>query len=74
MECLDVLVSLYVAQVDTLDSNGCTPLFYAVTLGHADCTELLLKHGAHPDRQDRKGRTYVAIILIFFFKLVKLIN
>ncbi|PNF26026.1 hypothetical protein B7P43_G06359, partial [Cryptotermes secundus] len=32
-------------------------LFYAVTLGHADSTQLLLNFGAEPDRQDRKGRT-----------------
>ncbi len=40
-----------------IDNNGCTALFYAVTLGHADCTELLLNFGAEPNRQDRKGRT-----------------
>lgn len=57
LDCLDCLVTLCGAEVDTLDSNGCTPLFYAVTLGHADCTQLLLHHGAHTDRQDRKGRT-----------------
>ncbi|XP_066967723.1 uncharacterized protein [Macrobrachium rosenbergii] len=57
LDCLDCLLSLCGAEVDTLDSNGCTPLFYAVTLGHADCTQLLLNHSAHPDRQDRKGRT-----------------
>ncbi|XP_068232631.1 uncharacterized protein [Palaemon carinicauda] len=57
LDCLDCLLSLCGAEVDTLDSNGCTPLFYSVTLGHADCTQLLLHHAAHPDRQDRKGRT-----------------
>lgn len=40
-----------------LDTNGCTALHYAVTLGHADCTALLLAHGAKVNRQDRRGRT-----------------
>lgn len=39
------------------DSNGCTALHYAVTLGHADATYLLLDLNADPNRQDRKGRT-----------------
>lgn len=39
------------------DGNGCTALHYAVTLGHADATYLLLDLGADPNRQDRKGRT-----------------
>lgn len=39
------------------DSNGCTALHYAVTLGHADATVMLLDLGADPNRQDRKGRT-----------------
>lgn len=40
-----------------LDSNGCTALHYAVTLGHADSTSILLDLEADPNRQDRKGRT-----------------
>lgn len=39
------------------DSNGCTALHYAVTLGHADATVMLLDLGSDPNRQDRKGRT-----------------
>ena len=46
------------AEVDTGDNNGSTPLFYAVTLGHAECTNLLLSFGADPNRQDKKGRRY----------------
>lgn len=37
--------------------TGCTALHYAVTLGHADATALLLTHGADPNKQDRKGRS-----------------
>lgn len=40
-----------------IDSNGCSALHYAVTLGHADATRLLLELEADPNRQDRKGRT-----------------
>lgn len=56
-DCLETLISLCGAAVDVMDSNGCTALFYAVTLGHADATQLLLEHGSQPNRQDRKGRT-----------------
>lgn len=56
-ECLETLITLCGAQVDLMDSNGCSPLFYAVTLGHADATRVLLTLGAQPNRQDRKGRT-----------------
>ena len=57
VDCIETLVTLCGAEVDVLDANGCTALFYAVTLGHADCTQLLLQYGAEPNRQDRKGRT-----------------
>ena len=45
------------AEVDLVDANGCTALFYAVTLGHADCAQLLLDCGANANHQDKKGRT-----------------
>ncbi|XP_050438356.1 uncharacterized protein LOC126844301 isoform X2 [Adelges cooleyi] len=57
VECVDALLTLCGAEVDALDGNGCSALFYAVTLGHADATEMLLEHGADPNRQDGKGRT-----------------
>ncbi|KAI5741630.1 hypothetical protein M8J76_015533 [Diaphorina citri] len=56
-ECLETLITLCGADVDVIDTNGCSALFYAVTLGHADATTLLLQYGATPNRQDRKGRT-----------------
>ena len=49
-------VGLCGAEIDLADNNGSTPLFYAVTLGHAECTNLLLSYGADPNRQDKKGR------------------
>ena len=36
-----------------------------VTLGHADCAQLLLDCGANANHQDKKGRTYVIIPLNF---------
>ena len=56
-DCLETLVALCGAEVDLVDANGCTALFYAVTLGHADCAQLLLDCGANANHQDKKGRT-----------------
>lgn len=51
------LIELNKLNVTKTDTNGCTALHYAVTLGHADATYVLLDLGADPNRQDRKGRT-----------------
>lgn len=67
-DCLETLVALCGAEVDLVDSNGCTALFYAVTLGHADCAQLLLDCGANPNHQDKKGRTLVAIFFLHILK------
>ena len=47
------------ANPGALDSNGCSPLFYSVTLGHKECTEALLSLGKPglADVKDRKERT-----------------
>ena len=58
-ECLSVLSVLTDINVNMTDHNGCTSLFYTVTLGYVECTELLLKCGARTDLRDRKGRTAV---------------
>ncbi|XP_012054541.1 PREDICTED: ankycorbin [Atta cephalotes] len=55
--CVEVLVNLCGSHPDYVDDNGCSALHYAATLGHADATALILKLGADPNRQDRKGRT-----------------
>ncbi|XP_067208662.1 uncharacterized protein [Linepithema humile] len=55
--CVEVLVNLCGSHLDHVDDNGCSALHYAATLGHADATALILKLGADPNRQDRKGRT-----------------
>ena len=34
-----------------------------VTLGHADCAQLLLDCGANANHQDKKGRTYVLLFI-----------
>ena len=56
-DCVDTLVGLCNAEVDVPDHNGSTPLFYGVTLGHAETVSTLLRIGANPNKQDRKGRT-----------------
>ena len=37
-ECLSILISLCGADVNLRDGNGCTALFYTVTLGFVECT------------------------------------
>lgn len=44
------------------DIHGCTPLFYAVTLCHADACQMLLDLKANPNHRDRRGRTQVTTI------------
>ena len=56
-QCLMSLIKEYKADPNVIDCNGCTALFYAVTLGHVSSVDLLLRAGAQPNKQDRKGRT-----------------
>ena len=56
-QCLLSLIKEYKADPNVIDCNGCTALFYAVTLGHVSSVDLLLRAGAQPNKQDRKGRT-----------------
>ncbi|CAH8492851.1 unnamed protein product [Dicrocoelium dendriticum] len=42
---------------DVVDRDGCTPVFYSVTLGHTEVTKALLNAGARVDVSDSKGRT-----------------
>ena len=39
------------------DVNGCTALFYAVTLQHSAACQVLLDLHANPNYQDTRGRT-----------------
>lgn len=66
--CIETLVNLCDAQPDHVDDNGCSALHYAATLGHADATSLLLKLGADPNRQDRKGRTLVCFVRFAYIR------
>ncbi|CAL8076131.1 unnamed protein product [Calicophoron daubneyi] len=43
--------------VDVPDKDGCSPLFYSVTMGHCGVTSCLLKYGANVHSRDSKGRT-----------------
>ncbi len=39
------------------DINGCTALFYAVTLQHSNACQVLLDLKANPNHKDNRGRT-----------------
>lgn len=58
-ESVKVLLETCQCPVDSLDINLCTPLFYAVTLGHLEIIKLLISHHADVTLQDGKGRTLV---------------
>ena len=60
------------AEVNALDVNGCSPIFYSVALGYVDATRssqsllinslnskfrMLISLGASTNIKDRKGRT-----------------
>lgn len=56
-ECIKALVNNCKADVDVMDNNNCTPIFYAATLGHLEACNLLIKYDANLHVQDCKGRT-----------------
>ncbi|VDN39124.1 unnamed protein product [Dibothriocephalus latus] len=42
--------------LDAMDADGCTPLFYSVTMGHSNVTRRLLVAGANACKRDNRGR------------------
>ena len=62
--CVETLLQSGGVAVDGRDGEGCTPLFYSLTLQHRDCTAVLLRHGAHPNTTDIKMRRPVAVIAV----------
>ena len=54
-ECIDVLRKQG-ANINMVDRNKCTALFYAITLGNKQCTKLLLNAKADPNHVDDRGR------------------
>ena len=53
------------ARVDPVTSTGETPLIFAVHKRDIPLVQVLLEHGANPDRTDNSGRSardYVALI------------
>lgn len=52
-----IVLSVYISKVNHIDNNGCSPLFYSVTLGHVGCVKFLLDAGSKHDLQDKKGRS-----------------
>ena len=55
-EFLSILISLCGADANQRDGNGCTALFFIVTLGYAECMEKLLSCGGLTDavRSERR--------------------
>ncbi|KAL7058193.1 hypothetical protein AAHC03_016930 [Spirometra sp. Aus1] len=48
--------SLRTRVLDAMDADGCTPIFYSVTMGHANVTRRLLLAGANACARDSRGR------------------
>lgn len=44
-------------EVDAPDPRGRTPLHLAVTLGHLECVQVLLLHGADVSKENSNGWT-----------------
>ncbi|CAH1793068.1 unnamed protein product [Owenia fusiformis] len=55
--CVEALVKTCKAAIDCDDKNGCTSLFYAITMDHLETAKLLLELGASPNHRDKKGRS-----------------
>lgn len=49
------------AYVNSLDRDGCTPLFLACQGNHAETVQLLLRYGADPRIPNRAGITPLAV-------------
>ena len=54
--CTVNILKKHHANVDAQDKNGCTPIFYAITLGHTNCADVLIRNNANISYQDNKGR------------------
>lgn len=54
---IECLINECSATVDIQDNNGCTPLFYAITLENLQCAEILLQLGASASVTDKRGRS-----------------
>ncbi|CAF1081414.1 unnamed protein product [Adineta steineri] len=55
--CIRMLVEQCGCPIEGEDLNGCTALFYAITLDHPDVCQVLLKLKADPNHKDNRGRT-----------------
>ncbi|CAF4397912.1 unnamed protein product, partial [Adineta steineri] len=55
--CSRMLVEIYDCPIEGEDINGCTALFYAISLKHSDVSQILLDLRANTNHQDNRGRT-----------------
>ena len=53
IECTNLPLTI----IDQLDQNGCSPLFYTISLGFLDCAKYFLYKNAQVNLQDKKLRT-----------------
>jgi len=63
-QCIEVLRKAG-ADVNLMDNNSCTPLFYAITLGTLQCTRALVTAKADVNHVDERGRKWVTINCVF---------
>lgn len=54
---LTFLLAPQQVDIEQLDPRGRTPLHLATTLGHLECAEVLLRHGADVAKENRSGWT-----------------
>ncbi|CAF1169326.1 unnamed protein product, partial [Didymodactylos carnosus] len=57
LNCIKFLIEECKCNIEAEDVNGCTPIFYAVTMGHGHACKVLLDLKANPNHQDNRGRT-----------------
>jgi len=58
------------AKIDSVDHNGCTPLFYAIKLDKLESVRELLLRKPNPTQQDLTGRRLGYSFAIMFFSAV----
>ena len=45
------------SEFDTVDTNGQTPIYYAIKQGRYEMVEFLLKKGINISHEDKRGHT-----------------
>ena len=61
VDCVTSLLN-HGASVDCVDDNGCTPLFYAATLGRIETATRIAENNANVNHVDLRGRRWVMVM------------